>query len=81
MSFESSVARAEQIARQVLAFDRLVPTEELVERVESVTPERSREAARRIVLGSGMSIAVVGAGKKGRDIASRAMERITVKQD
>ncbi len=78
MSFESSVARAEQIARQVLAFDRLVPTEELIERVESVTPERARDTARRIVLGSQMSIAVVGAGKKGRDIATQAMKRISV---
>ena len=73
MSLESSVARAEQMARQLLAFDRLLSAEELIERVESVTPKAVRDAAERVVSGSKLSFALVGAGKGSKDVAARAM--------
>lgn len=76
MSLESSVGRAEQMARQILAFDRLVPAEELIEKVEAVTRERVRETVNRIVRSAPPSIALVGAGRKASSVASRAMERI-----
>lgn len=77
MSYESSVSRAEQMARQLLAFDRLVPSDELIDRVESVTPQSVREVAQRIVRGSRSSIAIVGAGPVSADISTRAMERLS----
>ena len=44
MGLESSSARAEQMARQLLLFDRLIEPAELVERIEAVTPEAVRDA-------------------------------------
>jgi predicted Zn-dependent peptidase len=65
MSLESSVARAEQMARQLLAFGRLLTAEELIERVEAVTPEGVRSTAEQLVRGSPLSFALVGVGDKG----------------
>jgi predicted Zn-dependent peptidase len=76
MSLESSVSRAEQMARQLLAFGRLIPAEELIARVEAVTPESVRDIAGQLVSGSTISLALVGAGDKGRTYASLA-ERMT----
>ncbi|MFM9938894.1 MAG: M16 family metallopeptidase [Hyphomicrobiaceae bacterium] len=78
MSLESSASRAEQMARQLLAHDRLLTPEELIERVESVTPAAVRDVAARILSGSPLSIALVGAGKKGPDIAMRVAGTNTV---
>ena len=75
MSLESSVARAEQMARQLLAFERLLPAEELIQKVEDVTPEAVRAVAARILDGSKLSFALVGAGRGGAAIAARAVER------
>ena len=76
MSLESSVSRAEQMARQILAFDRLLPAEELIERVETVTREMVRTTVERLVKGAKPSIALVGAGSAAGGIASRAMATI-----
>ena len=77
MSLESSVGRAEQMARQLLAFDRLVPTTELIERVEAVSREAVTATVRRLVAGRRPSIALVGAGSRANAVASRAMETIS----
>jgi predicted Zn-dependent peptidase len=45
MSLESSEARAGQLARDLLVFGRPLTTEELIERVEEVTPESVRVLA------------------------------------
>ena len=74
MSLESSASRAEQMARQLLAFDRLLTTEELLERVDVVTADDVRETAHRLVTGSPMSCALVGAGEAGEAIAGMAVE-------
>ena len=76
MSLESSVGRAEQMARQILAFDRLLQTDELIEKVEAVSREAVRRTVQRIVAEGTPSIALVGAGRKAKAVASRAMERI-----
>ncbi len=76
MSLESSVARAEQMARQMLAFDRLLPAAELIEKVEAVTPAAVRDTAQRIVGGSRLVFALAGAGETSERIASRAMETL-----
>ena len=72
MGLESSSARAEQMARQLLLFDRLIDTAEIVERIDAVTAEAVRELAAKLVSGSPPSVAVVGAGRKGEAFARRA---------
>ncbi len=75
MGLESSSARAEQMARQLLLFDRLMDAPELIERIDSVTAEDVRDLAAKLVTGSPPSVAVVGAGRKGEAFARRAAER------
>jgi predicted Zn-dependent peptidase len=60
MTLESPAARAGQIARQILLFGRLIPVEELVERVEAITVAEVRDLARRILSGSAPTVATVG---------------------
>lgn len=74
MSLESSASRAEQMARQLLAFDRLLTTEELLEKVDVVTADDVRETAERLVTGSPMACALVGAGAAGEAVAGMAVE-------
>jgi predicted Zn-dependent peptidase len=78
MSLESSAARAEQLARQMLAFDRHITADELIERVEAVTPQAVRDIAAALVTGSPMSFALVGAGEKGSSYAQLAERRVSV---
>jgi predicted Zn-dependent peptidase len=76
MGLESSGARAEQMARQMIVHDRLIGFDELIARVEAVTPQVCRDIAEKIVGASVPSIAIVGAGTKGTeylDLASRLM--------
>ena len=65
MSLESSGARAEQMARQTLVFNRLVTPAELIERVEVVTPDAIRTFAEGLITKTAPSVAVVGAGRRG----------------
>jgi predicted Zn-dependent peptidase len=62
MALESSGARTEQLARQMFAWGRPIPLDELVERIEGVTAESAR-AAGRALLGRGRpAIAALGPG-------------------
>jgi predicted Zn-dependent peptidase len=72
MGLESSGARAEQMARQLLLFDRLIDTSELVERIESVTADDVRALAGKLVGEARSSVAVVGAGAKAAAYAEMA---------
>jgi predicted Zn-dependent peptidase len=72
MGLESSSARAEQMARQLLLFDRLIDTPELVERIDSVSPDAVRALAARLVTGTRPSVAIVGAGRKSDSYARQA---------
>jgi predicted Zn-dependent peptidase len=72
MGLESSSARAEQMARQLLLFDRLIDATELVERIENVTADDVRELAGKLVGGASPSVAVVGAGRKAAAFAQMA---------
>lgn len=78
MGLESSGARAEQMARQLLLFDRLVDTPELVERIEAVTPEATRAFAETLI-GGPASVAVVGAGPASEAYATQAAQAATLK--
>jgi predicted Zn-dependent peptidase len=77
MGLESSGARAEQMARQLLLFNRLVETPELVARVDGVTAEAVRDLAQSLVSVSPASVAVIGAGRKGETYARRAERMAT----
>ncbi len=72
MGLESSSARAEQMARQLLLFDRLIDTAEIVDCIELVSAEAVRDMAAKLFLGSRPSVTVVGAGRKGEAYAEMA---------
>lgn len=72
MSFESSGARVEQIARQVLVHNRIFAANELIERVEAVTPQNIRDFAQGLLERRPASAVVVGAGKKSGALATSA---------
>jgi predicted Zn-dependent peptidase len=77
MGLESSSARAEQMARQLLLFERLMDSAEIVERIESVTAEAVRELAAKLVGEMRPAVAVVGAGGRSESYAAMA-ERLAV---
>ena len=77
ISLESSSARAEQMARQLLVYGRLLTPRELIERVDAVTPEQLRGFAERMLKGA-PSATVVGAGRKSRHWAEEAHRRLSV---
>ena len=76
ISLESSSARAEHMARQLMFFDRLIPSAELVQRIDDVTPERIRAVAERVARSAPPSVAVVGAGRRSAGYAVRAERRL-----
>ncbi len=70
MSLESSSARAEQMARHIIAHGRLLTTEELIADVDAVDAADVRRFARHIAE-SRPSVAVVGAGRASAEHADR----------
>jgi predicted Zn-dependent peptidase len=72
MGLESSSARAEYMARQLLLFDKLIDTKEIIARIEAVDAEAVRVLAAGLVTASKPSITVVGAGRKGAAYAQMA---------
>jgi predicted Zn-dependent peptidase len=78
MSLESSSARAEQMARQLLVYGRLLSPRELIERVDAVTPENVRVFAEGMVRFARPSSTVVGAGRKSKAWAELADQRMAV---
>ncbi len=62
-ALESSAARAEQIARQHLFFDRVLPREEIIGRIDALTLSEVRHAGARALL-SAPTIAAIGDTKK-----------------
>ncbi|MBS0534083.1 MAG: insulinase family protein [Proteobacteria bacterium] len=62
MALESSEARLGQMARQMLAYGRPVPLEEIVAKVEAVTVESARAAGRALIARGRPAIAALGPG-------------------
>ncbi len=62
MALESSEARLGQIARQMLAFGRPIPLDEIVAKVEAVTVETARAAGRALIARGRPAIAALGPG-------------------
>ena len=63
MALESSGARAEQLARQMLIYGRPIPLEEIVGKIEAVTVESARAAGRALIGRGRPAVAVVGPGR------------------
>jgi predicted Zn-dependent peptidase len=61
MALESSEARLGQMARQMLAYGRPIPLEEIVAKVDAVTVESARAAGRALLRGR-PAIAALGPG-------------------
>jgi predicted Zn-dependent peptidase len=62
MALESSEARIGQLGRQMLAYGRPIPLEEIVGKVDAVTVASAREAGRMLVRRSPPAIAALGPG-------------------
>jgi predicted Zn-dependent peptidase len=60
MAHESSSARAEQRARQMLIYGRPIPTAEIIAKVEAVTVDSARAAGRALIARSRPAIAALG---------------------
>ena len=72
MGLESCSARAEQMARQLLIAGRLIMLDEIIARVDDVTPEKIRSLAEQMLMAHAPSVAVVGAGRRSRRLAETA---------
>jgi len=59
MSLESSSSRCEQLARQMMVFDRPLPVEEIVANIEAIDADAILNAARRI-FASPLTVAALG---------------------
>lgn len=62
MTLESSEARLGQLARQMLAYGRPVPLDEIVAKVEAVTVDSARAAGRALIGRGRPAIAALGPG-------------------
>ena len=62
MALESSEARIGQLARQMLAYNRPVPLDEIVAKIDAVTVESARAAGRLLIARSRPAIAALGPG-------------------
>jgi predicted Zn-dependent peptidase len=76
MALESSSVRAEQMARHLLAHGALIPSQELVARVDAVTRNAVRDVAARIAVAK-PTVAIVGSGKPSRAQAERTAKIMT----
>jgi predicted Zn-dependent peptidase len=76
MALESSGARIEQLARQMITRGRPIPVDELVEKVDAVTVESARAAGRALIARGKMATAVIGLGS-GLESAAAIAETLT----
>jgi predicted Zn-dependent peptidase len=76
MALESSGARIEQLARQMITRGRPIPADELVEKVDAVTVETARAAGRALIARGKMATAVIGLGS-GLESAAAIAETLT----
>ena len=76
MALESCSSRAEQLARHVLAYGRPLTVEELVTRIDAVSVELTRNAARALLSRSRPAVVALGSGR-GLDTAVAFAEGLT----
>ena len=63
MALESCSSRAEQLARHILAYGRPLGVDELVARIEAVTRDSTRDAARTLLARSRPAVVALGSGR------------------
>jgi predicted Zn-dependent peptidase len=78
MALESSGARAEQLARQMIAYGRPIPLDEIVAKVEAVTVESAREAGRALISRSRPAVAALGPSR-GLESAATIAESLSLR--
>ena len=76
MALESCSSRAEQLARHVLAYGRPQTAQELVDRIDAVSVESTRDAARALLSRSRPAVVALGSGR-GLDSAVSFAEGLT----
>jgi predicted Zn-dependent peptidase len=76
MALESSGARIEQLARQMIIWGRPMPADELVKKLDAVTVESARAAGRSLIAQRKMATAVLGLGS-GLESAAAIAETLT----
>jgi len=72
IALESSSARAEQLARQLIMHGRPIPVDEIVAKVDAVTVESARAAGRALIRRSRPALAVLGRGRGLESVATIA---------
>lgn len=72
MALESCSSRAEQLARHILAYGRPLGADELVARIEAVTRESTRDAARTLLARSRPAVVALGSGRGLETAAAHA---------
>ncbi|MFG1419804.1 pitrilysin family protein [Xanthobacter sp. V0B-10] len=75
-ALESSGARADQLARQILGFGRVVPVDEIVAKVDAVDVAAVRQAAQTLVARGRPTLTTLGP-QAGLEPTARAVERLT----
>jgi predicted Zn-dependent peptidase len=75
MALESSGARAEQLARQILVYGRPLTIEEIVAKVDAVTVDSARAAGRALLARGRPAIAALGPGS-GLESAAQIAESL-----
>jgi predicted Zn-dependent peptidase len=60
MSLESTSARCEQLARQLMIFGRPIPPAEIVAKIEEVDTAAVARVARRLLCGTAPTLAALG---------------------
>lgn len=60
MGLESSSSRAEQIARQYMIHGRVLPVDELIQKVDAVDANAVRRYAERLMKGPGLALSAIG---------------------
>jgi predicted Zn-dependent peptidase len=76
MALESCSARAEQMARHILSYGRLLTADELIARIDAVSVETTRDAARGLLGRSRPAVAALGSGR-GLETAAACAEGLT----
>jgi predicted Zn-dependent peptidase len=77
MALESSGARAEQLARQMIVHGRPMPLAEIVAKVDAVTVESTRAAGRAMIARAKPAVAALG--PSGLESAAAIAESLTLK--
>lgn len=62
MALEATTSRMEQLGRQLLVFDRILPIEEMTGNVDTVTKSDVAQIAEGIVSSKSASVAIIGGG-------------------